>query len=112
MSYADFGKLLASYNIKFEDFMNNAATAITVMRDGFGNIRITDWEGFAKSIFKVEDLNSIKNTPEYISAFKAYNDGLIELNKKTEKTIKDEILQISNAKPGDQLNLSYLWTAL
>lgn len=110
MSYADFGNLLAKYDIKFEDYMTEHWD--TVMRDGFGNIRITDWEGFAKNIFKTDNLDAIRNTDEYISAFKAYNDGLIELNKNTEKNIKDEILQITSVKAGDQLNLSYLWSAL
>ena len=104
MSYADFGNLLAKYDIKFEDYMTEHWD--TVMRDGFGNIRITDWEGFAKNIFKTDNLNAIRNTDEYISAFKAYNDGLIELNKNTEQAITDEIKQIENAKAGDQLNLT------
>lgn len=104
MSYKAFGELLAQYDIKLKDYMEQSFGIVE--RDGFGNIRITDWEAFAKSIFKVEDLNAIKNTPEYISAFKAYNDGLIELNKNTEQAITDEIKQIEGAKNGDWLNLS------
>ena len=110
MSYADFGNLLAKYDIKFEDYMTDHWD--TVMRDGFGNIRITDWEGFAKNIFKTDNLDAIRNTDEYISAFKAYNDGLIELNKNTEEAITEEIQQITGAKAGDWLNLTELWTAL
>ena len=110
MSYADFGDLLAKYDIKFEEYM--AEHWDTVMRDGFGNIRITDWEGFAKNVFKTDNLDAIRNTDEYIGAFKAYNDGLIELNKNTEQAITDEIKQIENAKAGDWLNFSELWTKL
>jgi len=89
MSYADFGNLLAKYDISFEEYMTEHFD--TVMRDGFGNIRITDWEGFAKNVFKTDNLDAIRNTDEYISAFKAYNDGLIELNKNTEEAIIEEI---------------------
>jgi len=31
------------------------------------------------------------NSDEYVSALKTYNDGLIELNNKAEKTITEEI---------------------
>ena len=104
MSYADFGNLLAKYDIKFEDYM--AQHYDTIMRDGFGNIRITDWEGFAKNIFKTNNLNAIRNTDEYISAFKAYNDGLIELNRKAEENITSEITSLTQAKGGDWINLA------
>ena len=109
MSYADFGSLLAKYDIKFEDYMAKHYDA--VMRDGFGNIRITNWNAFAESIWG-DNLDQVKNTREYTSAFKAYNDGLIELNKNAEQAIVDEIKQIENAKTGDWLNFSELWTKL
>jgi hypothetical protein len=49
------------------------------------------------------------NTEEYISAFKAYNDSLIELNNKTEQAIIEEVSSLSDIKIGDQLNLTMLW---
>lgn len=109
MSYTDFGELLSKYDISFEEYMTEHYDA--VMRDGFGNIRITDWNAFAESIWG-DSLDQVKNTQEYTSAFKAYNDGLIELNKNAEDAIVDEIKQIEGAKAGDWLNFSELWTKL
>jgi len=43
---------------------------------------------------------------EYTSAFKTYNDGLIDLNKKTEKSILSEVKGLETAKGGDWLNLT------
>jgi hypothetical protein len=59
MSYADFGNLLTKYNISFEEYMTKYSD--TVMRDGFGNIRITDWNAFAESIWG-DNLDQVKNT--------------------------------------------------
>ena len=108
MSYADFGNLLAKYDIKFKDYMTEHWD--TIIRDGFGNIRITDWEGFAKNVFKTDNLDAIRNTDEYISAFKVYNDGLIQLDKQAKENIESEINQITSMKPGDKLNLTEFWS--
>ena len=105
MTYDALGKMLATYGKSLEDYMSNPSF-FGLERTGFGKVKIIDWESFAKSIFNVEDLASIQNTDEYISAFKAYNDNLISLNKKTEKAIVDEVKQIENAKGGDWLNLT------
>jgi len=90
MTYDALGQILSRYNIRLEDALDDAA-GYGLESTGFGKVRLTNWEAFAKKVFKTEDLAAIANTPEYISAFKAYNDGLIELNKNTEKVIVDEV---------------------
>lgn len=99
MTYTTLGTILSEAGYDLE---NN----IEILRQGIieeigGNkIRIKDFSAFAQLMGW--DFNS----EEYISAFKTYNDGLIELNRKTEKSIVEEIKQLENAKPGDQLNFT------
>ena len=112
MTYDALGEILTKYsNQTLEQFVKKASNN-GIERRGFGKIRITDWETFAKAAFNVEDLNAISNTEEYISAFKAYNDGLISMNQQVEKNIIQEIKQIGDAKPGDWLNVSQLYQTL
>ena len=110
MSYSELGELLTKYNINFQEFMQDITNGVE--RDGFGNIRIVDWESFAKKIFNTDNLAEIANTDEYISAYKTYIDGIISLNKNVEQEIVNEIKQIENAKAGDWLNLGTFWTKI
>ena len=114
MSYADFGNLLAKYDIEFEKYMTDHLD--TVMRDGFGNIRITDWEGFATNVFgKDFKALGIDQTPEYRKAYDSYVSGLVEFqNQPIELTnqVVEQIKNLSEAKPGQAVNISYLESIL
>ena len=111
MTYEALGEILAKYsNQTLKEFVNNANTN-GIERTSFGKINITDWNIFAEQVFG-DQLDQIRNTPEYVSAFEAYNDSLINLNRQTEKAIVEEAKSISGAKRGDWLNLTQLWTSL
>jgi len=53
-----------------------------------------------------------KGGEEYLSAYSAYNDGLIDLNRKTEKNIFDEVKNLTTSARGDKVNLTYLMDKL
>lgn len=99
MTYDELGQLLARYGKSLEDEINQS----WFQKIGNGKIRITDFTAFAN--YMQWDVGS----EEYLSAFKTYNDSLIELNNKTEKTILDEVKSLGDAKIGDKINLTYLW---
>jgi len=48
---------------------------------------------------------------EFTSALKTYNQGLISYDKEVSSNIRDEINSLLSAKPGDQVDLTYLWDA-
>jgi len=73
---------------------------------GGDKLRINDFTKFAQL------MNWDFDSPEYISAFKAYNDGLIEVNRQVEKSIADEINSLGDAKGGDLINVTQLATTL
>jgi len=95
MTYDAFAQILTNYNESLEQVMANPA-AWGIESTGFGKIRITNWENFAARVFKTTDFSSLYGTEEYISAYKAYNDGLISMNKAAEAAIADELSSISN----------------
>jgi len=70
---------------------------------GAGKIRITDWESFSSG------LGLVGGTEEYIDAYKSFNDGVIEQNKKIKENIKSEINSIKDANPFDEINLTQMW---
>lgn len=106
MTYDTLGQILAKSGTKLEDWINDAANQSMFERIGAGKIRITDFTAFAAQ------QGWQPGSEEYTSAFKSYNDSLIELNKKTKESIYDEVAQIESAKVGDQLNLTELYTKL
>ena len=114
MSYDSLGKLLARYNITLEQVLQNEATAAQfgLERTGFGQVRLTNWDAFAKSVFNTDDLKALYNNPDYISAYHSYIDGLITINETAEEIIQkgvaDELTSLGKIKRGDTLNFSYL----
>ena len=102
MSYDALGELLARYGRSLEDELNN----LYYERLGNGKVRITDFTQFAS------DLGLDTNSEEYLSAFKQYNESLIELDRKTAKNIKDELSNLISAKAGTRLDISQLSNAL
>lgn len=114
MSYDSLGKLLARYNITLEQVLQNEATAAQfgLERTGFGQVRLTNWDAFAKSVFNTDDLKALYNNPDYISAYHSYVDGLITMNETAEDIIKagveKELTSLGKIKRGDTLNFSYL----
>lgn len=105
MTYSEFANILTKAGIELtEGMINQLEEADIIKKLGGGKMQIIDFKSFADLMHWDIDANS----EEYVSAFRAYNDALIELNRKTEKTIADEIHSISDAKAGDQINLTQL----
>jgi len=71
-----------------------------------GKVKVTNFESFADA------LGIETNSPEYLEAFKSYNDALIKESQFVEKTINDELNNLVKAKPGDLINISGLYTKL
>jgi len=98
MTYDALGTLLGKYGENLETWMGDNTDLYEKI--GAGKIRITDFTKFASQ------MGWQSGSEEYTSAFKTYNDSLIELNKAVEKSILEELKGIAETKPGDWLNLT------
>lgn len=102
MTYSAFAEILSNAGIELTDEIVNRYTESM----GGNKMRIKDFGAFAAA------MGWQTGSEEYTSAFKAYNDGLIELNRKAEKTIIQEVQGLSTAKGGDWINLTQLTSKL
>ena len=101
MTYSTFGQLLTDMGIELTDNLMNSLESSGIIESlGGAKMRIKDFVTFAQA------MNWDFDSEEYISAFKSYNDGLIELNQKTEKSIVDEVKSLESAQNGDWINLT------
>lgn len=105
MTWEQLGEILTQEGKYLEDVFNDMA-AYGVGSIGAGKVRIYDFTKFA------EQMGWDPSSDEYVSAYKAYNDGLIALNNQAEKAIVEEVKSLSSAKGGDWLNFTQLWAAL
>lgn len=109
MTYSQLGEILATKGKKLtEDFVKQYSDAIQSI--GGGKVRITNFDKFATEIMGWTDID--KNSEEYISAFKTYNDSLVDMNRKAERNIIEEVQALENAKGGDWINLTQLYSEL
>ena len=104
--FSSLGELLSKHDILLQDALTNQL-AYGLNVDNFGNIRIADWTSFATKVFG-DNLKEVEKTPEYLDAFKQYNESLIELNNQTKTHIKDEVNAIISAQGGDAIDISWL----
>lgn len=102
MTYTTFAAILSNAGVEMSDDIVKLYTESM----GGNKMRIKDFTGFASAMGWKSD------SEEYISAFKTYNDSLIELNRKSEKTIVQEVQDLENAKGGDWLNFTQLSSKL
>ena len=102
MTYSAFAEILSNAGIELTDEIINRYTESM----GGNKMRIKDFGAFAAA------MGWQTGSEEYTSAFKAYNDELIELNRKAEKTIVQEVQGLSSAKGGDWINLTQLTSKL
>ena len=100
MTYTRLGDILASAGKRLDDEFNNISQYIESI--GGNKIRITDFAGFANY------MGWEANSEEYWSAFKTYNDAMVELNRKAEHNIMEELQNALNAQQGDWVNLTQL----
>jgi hypothetical protein len=73
---------------------------------GGNKMMITDFKAFAKL------MNWDADSEEYLSAFKAYNDAFVNMNRQYESEILAEAKSVTEAKVGDKINLTYLTDAI
>lgn len=110
MAYDAFGELLASYGVKLEDVVkgvNAAGDQVDwgVGLDGFGKIRITDFNAFATQMGW--DISS----PEYAEAYSQWADSMAELQNapiNMMNSAAEELKGLTEAKAGSVVNVSYL----
>ena len=109
MTYTRLGEILATKGIELTDeFLTQYSNAIQKL--GGGKIRITNFDKFATEIMGWTDIDT--SSEEYISAFKTYNDSLVDMNRKAERNIIEEVQSLENAKGGDWINLTQLYSEL
>jgi len=85
MTYSALGEILAKQGIPMEQWMNTDANKSIYEKIGAGKIRITDFTRFAAQ------MGWEPGSEEYTSAFKSYNDALIEMNSHVKDKITKEI---------------------
>ena len=96
MTYTTFAAILSDAGIELNDQIIDQYTESL----GGGKMRIKDFAAFARTMKWDYD------SEEYTSAFKSYNDSLIERNKQVEKSVNEELKGLEDIKPGDWLNLT------
>ena len=96
MTYTTFASILSDAGIKLTDDIIEEYTESL----GGNKMRIKDFASFARVMGWDYD------SEEYTSAFKSYNDSLIERNKQVKKSINDELKGLEDIQPGDWLNLT------
>ena len=104
MTYSTLGQILSDAGLSLEKNLEDLSDIIE--STGGNKIRITDFAAFARR------MKWDYNSEEYISAFKTYNDGLIERNTQVKNNITEELQGLKDIKPGDWLNLTYTEKAL
>jgi len=103
MTFTRFGEILADAGIQLtETMINDLETSGIIDLMGGNKMRIADFSRFA------DLMGWDANSEEYVSAFKTYNDSLIEMNRKAENNILEEVNALGDAKGGDWLNLTQL----
>ena len=103
MTFERFGEILADAGIQLtEDMVDYLDIAGIAELPGGNKIKIVDFQAFA------DLMHWDANSEEYVSAFKAYNDSLIDMNRNAEKNILDEAKNALSAKGGDWVNMTQL----
>ena len=103
MTFTRFGEILADAGIQLtEDMVNQLEAAGIIDLIGGNKMKIVDFQAFA------DLMNWDANSEEYVSAFKSYNDSLIDMNRQAERNILEEAQNVAGAKGGDWINLTQL----
>ena len=103
MTYTRFGEILAQQGIELtEQLVDSMANAGIIKQLGGANMAITDFKGLA-DIFGWD-----ANSEQFVSAFKTYNDSIIQMNRQVERNILEEAQSVASAQGGDWINLTQL----
>ena len=107
MTYTRFGEILAQQGKELSEDLINALEQSDIIKSlGGSRMMITDFSSFA------EIMNWSADSEQYISAFKSYNDSLIQMNRQAENNILEEVKKVGEAKGGDWVNLTQLMSKM
>jgi len=96
MTYSQFAEIFTNAGKELTEEMVNQYQASGMIKHLGGNkMMIADFDAFAS------EMGWSPDSEEYISAFKTYNDSIIEYNKRIGANIKAEFDAVSEAKVGD-----------
>ena len=103
MTYTRFGEILASAGYRLSETLVKDWSEAGIIKDfGGSKMAITDFSKFA------DVMGWEAGSEEYTSAFKTYNDSLINMNRQAEKNILEEVSKVGEAKGGDWINLTQI----
>ena len=109
MTYSELAEIYTQAGIELTEEMVDSMLSEEsgILKHLGGNqVMIADFKKFASSMGWEE------GSEAYIKAFKAYNEGLIGLDREAEKSIVAAIKSVSDAKVGDKLNFTDLASKL
>jgi len=107
MTFTRFGEILANAGIELtEQMVNNLEAAGIIDLVGGNKLKIIDFQAFA------DLMQWDASSEEYVSAFKSYNDALVQMNRQAERNILEEAKNVASAKGGDWVNLTQLMNRL
>ena len=103
MTYTRFGEILASAGYRLSETLVKDWSEAGIIKDfGGSKMAITDFSKFADA------MGWEAGSEEYTSAFKTYNDSLIQMNRQAERNILEEVSNVGEAKGGDWINLTQI----
>lgn len=107
LTYSELGEIFTnSGKVMTKELVQEWTDKKIVKAVGGSNIQITDFKAVAEAL----ELNT--DSEEFTSAFKSYNDSLIDMNRQAERNILEEAQNVTSAKVGDWINLTQLSDAL
>lgn len=107
LTYSELGEIFTnSGKVMTKELVQEWTDKKIVKAVGGSNIQITDFQAVAEAL----ELNT--DSEEFTSAFKSYNDSLIDMNRQAERNILKEAQNVASAKGGDWINLTQLSDAL
>lgn len=106
MSIDELNKIVTQAGYALEDVIQ-AFDGKIIEAIGGGNYRIKDWKTFSDTL-NLGDITS----EEGKKALNTFNDAIIEAEQNTTNEILEEIKNLSEIKPGNKINLTYLYNQL
>ena len=107
MTYSEFAEIFTNAGVELTQELFNTFDSLNIIKDLGGNkMQIANFTLLAQHMGWKAD------SEEYISAFKAYNDSLIEYNNRIKTDLENEFNSVAQAKPGDQINLTRFTTEM
>ena len=111
LDYSTLANMATELGMNVQDLVRHAISEGSIARTASGNIKILDFDGFITELGISKEVNG-QLTQAYKTAYKAWNDSLIENITKDANNIKSELDSLVNAKAGDYVNISSILSGL